>query len=281
MITGSTRLAGVIGHPVRHSLSPALHNAGFASSGADWVYAAFEVAPGEARSALDAMLALGIGGLSVTMPHKDAVAGLVDELEPAAAALRSANTVTLTADGRLVGASTDGEGFVGSLAADGIEVAGASVAVLGAGGAARSVIDAVARAGAATVVVLNRTSQRAEQAVALAPNVARVGTEADLAGVHIVVNATSIGMGAPPEATAEVPFDPAVLGPEHLVVDIVYHPLRTPLLVAAEARGARCIDGLGMLVHQAVGQQVRWTGLVPDAAAMRAAAERELAARHQ
>ena len=123
MITATTRVAAVIGSPVRDSLSPALHNAGFAATGVDWVYTAFEVAPGNAGAALDAMRTLGLGGLSVTMPHKEAVAELVDELDPAAAALRSVNTVVRLDDGRLKGYSTDGAGFIAALSANGVDVA--------------------------------------------------------------------------------------------------------------------------------------------------------------
>jgi shikimate dehydrogenase len=149
VISATTRVAAVIGSPVRHSLSPALHNAGFGATGVDWVYTAFEIAPGEAAAALDAMRVLGLGGLSVTMPHKEAVAELVDELDPAAAALRSVNTVVPLGDGRLKGYSTDGAGFVASLAARDVEVGGAHLGVIGAGGAARAIIDAVVRSGAA------------------------------------------------------------------------------------------------------------------------------------
>jgi shikimate dehydrogenase len=117
MISGATRVAAVIGSPVQHSLSPALHNAAFAQLGADWVYVALHVAHGESQRALDAMRVFDLGGLSVTMPHKEAVAREVDELAPAAAALRSVNTVVPHEDGHLVGHSTDGAGFVASLAA--------------------------------------------------------------------------------------------------------------------------------------------------------------------
>ncbi|MGB8860002.1 MAG: hypothetical protein WCC60_12135, partial [Ilumatobacteraceae bacterium] len=151
MITGATRVAAVIGSPVRHSLSPALHNAAFAQLGVDWVYTAFDVAPGRAQSAIDAMRALGLGGLSVTMPHKEAVAQSVDSLDAAAEALRSVNTVVPQADGTLKGYSTDGAGFVASLADAGVLVAGRTVCVLGAGAAARSIIDELARCGAARI----------------------------------------------------------------------------------------------------------------------------------
>lgn len=274
MITGATTVAAVIGSPVKHSLSPALHNAAFAAAGVDWVYTAFEVASGEAVRALDAMRALGLGGLSVTMPHKEAVADGVDALDPAAAALHSVNTVVRSPEGLLVGHSTDGAGFVASLVEADVEVAGRSVAVLGAGAAARAVIDALARAGAATVTVVNRSIDRAEHAAALAGTAGRVGIAADVAGADIVVNATSVGM-----ASDELPIDAKLLHAGQVVADLVYHPLETALLAAAAAAGARTVDGLGMLVHQAALQQQLWLGSLPDTAVMRAAALRELAAR--
>ncbi len=278
-ITAGTRVAAVIGSPVRHSLSPALHNAAFAAAGVDWVYTAFEVAPGQAGAALAAMRALGLGGLSVTMPHKDDVAAAVDVLSPAAAALRTANTVVRGADGRLEGHSTDGEGFVASLREAGIDPSGAAVAVLGAGGAARSVVDALARAGAASVAVVNRTPAKAAVAAALAGDAGVVGGREHVAAADIVVNATSVGMGAVDGAADALPVDPTLMRAGQVVADLVYHPLDTALLVAARAAGATTVDGLGMLVHQAALQQQLWLGVLPDVAVMRAAALHELAAR--
>ncbi len=276
MITGATRVAAVIGHPVRHSLSPALHNAAFQQLGVDWVYTAFEVMPGGAQAAIDAMRVLGLGGLSVTMPHKEMVADAVDSLDPAAAALRSVNTVVPQADGLLMGYSTDGAGFVASLAAAGVKVHGRTVCVLGAGAAARAIVDALARAGVARIAVLNRTFSSAQQAVELAGDVGVLGVASDVREAQIVVNATSIGMGS-----QDLPFDVAALHAGQVVADIVYHPRDTALLQAARAAGAVAVDGLGMLVHQAALQQQLWHGLVPDVTVMAAAAERELAARRQ
>ena len=267
------QVAAVIGHPVQQSLSPALHNAAFAASGLDWHYVAFDVAPGAAGAALDAMRTLGIAGLSVTMPHKEDVAAAVDVLAPSAAALRSVNTVGREDSGRLVGHSTDGEGFVASLAAAGVGVAGARVVVLGAGGAARSVVDALGRAGADDIAIVNRTVGKAADAAALTPT-GRVGSVDDVPTATIVVNATSVGMG-----TAALPLDPALLRSGQVVADLVYHPLETALLAAARAAGCTPVDGLGMLVHQAVLQQEIWTGTRPDPSVMRAAAESELARR--
>jgi shikimate dehydrogenase len=279
LISGTTRVAAVIGSPVRHSLSPAIHNAAFAASGADWVYAAFEVVPGAAPAALAAMRALGIGGLSVTMPHKEDVAAAVDVLDGASAALRTVNTVVLQPDGRLAGCSTDGAGFVASLRDAGCDPAAMRVAVLGAGGAARAVIDALVRAGADSVTVVNRSPDRGRLAAALAGDRGRLGTADDIADADLIVNATSVGMGIGHPGRDDLPFDPAQLSARQVVADLVYHPLETGLLRAARAAGALAVDGLGMLVHQAVLQQELWTGRRPDPLVMRAAAELELARR--
>jgi shikimate dehydrogenase len=276
VISGATRVAAVIGSPVRHSLSPALHNAAFTHLGVDWVYIALPVAPGESQRALDAMRLFALGGLSVTMPHKDAVAREVDELDPAAAALHSVNTVVPRHDGHLVGYSTDGAGFVASLAAAGVAVEGRTVCLLGAGGAARAIADAVARSGAERVAVVNRTSGAAEATAALAGSVGVVGSFDDVRAADIVVNATSIGMG-----TNDLPCDPSLLHGRQVVADIVYHPRDTAFLQVARAVGATSVDGLGMLVHQAALQQRLWHGTLPDVGVMAAAAERELATRRQ
>jgi len=271
------RVAAVIGSPVSHSLSPVIHRAAFEAAGVDWCYAAFEVAPGDGAAAVGAMRTLGIGGLSVTMPHKADVAAAVDLLDPAAQALESVNTVSWS-DDRLVGSSTDGAGFIASLIEVGVDVDGAAVAVLGAGGAARSVVDALGRSGASAIAVVNRTPGRAHFAAGLAA-VAYVGGHDDVATADIVVNATSVGMGVAPGVVGAdaLPCDVGLLNPAQIVADLVYHPVDTAWLVGARALGARTVDGLGMLVHQAALQQLAWLGATPDTAAMRAAAEAELA----
>lgn len=262
-------VVALLGSPIAHSLSPTLHRAAFAATGLEWDYVAFDVPVGSGGAALAAMRLLGLAGLSVTTPLKGEVAAAVDRLAPAATTLASVNTVVR--DGHeLVGHSTDGDGFVAALAAVGVDVRGCRVAVVGAGGAARSVVDALDRGGVADVVVVNRTPERAAGAARLA-TVGRVGGLDDLAGAEIVVNATSVGMGSD-----ELPFDPALLRPEQIVADLVYHPLDTALLHAAAAAGCRTVDGLGMLVHQAVLQQELWTGTRPDPAVLRAAALEEL-----
>ncbi len=272
-ITGATRLAAVIGSPVRHSLSPALHNAAFEAGGLDWRFVALEVAPGGGADAVAAMRTLGIGGFAVTMPHKSDVAAAIDEIDPAAAALDSVNTVVLRNDGSTFGASTDGAGFVDWVEACGVEVVGRRVVVLGAGGAGRAIVDSLGRAGAGDIAIVNRTDAAAVAAASLA-EAARVGSLDDLGAADLLVNATSVGMGSD-----DSPVDRRFLRPDLTVADIVYHPRETRLQREDADAGAATIDGLGMLVHQAVRQQQLWTGIRPDPAVLRTAAERELAAR--
>jgi len=272
-------LAAVIGSPIEHSLSPAIHRAAFAEAGVDWSYAAFDVAEGQGAQAIAAMRVLGIGGLSVTMPHKHVVAAAVDRLDPAALALESVNTVSWDGDD-LVGSSTDGAGFIAALDDEGVDVADSRVVVLGAGGAAKSIIDALGRAGAAEIRVVNRTAANVARAVVLA-EAAIEGGKADVSKADIVVNATSVGMGVDlaHASVDDLPCSAELLKDSQVVVDLVYHPLRTAWLDAASAVGAHAIDGLGMLVHQAVLQQECWLGTRPDPKVMRVAAEAELASR--
>lgn len=274
-LTGATRVAALIGSPVRHSLSPAIHNAAFAAADLDWAFVAFDVAAGGAAPAIGAMRALGLGGLSVTMPHKADVAAAVDRRTPVAERLGAVNTVFWDGDA-LVGDSTDGAGFVDALRQEeGVDLEGLRVAVLGAGGAARAVIDAVALAGAAEVLVVNRTEGRGHDAAALAPGVARVSEPDAVETVTVVVNATSVGMRETP-GEGQLPLDPARLHAGQIVVDLVYNPRRTPLLDAAAAAGARPVGGVGMLVHQAAHAFTRWTGREAPLGAMRAAVLRHL-----
>lgn len=271
----ATRLAAVIGSPVRHSLSPAIHNAAFAACGLDWAYLAFDVPADGAAAAVAGCRALGLGGLSVTMPLKAAVAGLVDARTPVASALGAVNTLVFGPE-RTTGDNTDGPGFLAALAAErGWEPRHRRCLVLGAGGAARAVVLALADAGAAEVVVVNRSRAPAVAAAELAGVAGRVGVPADVAHAELVVNATPVGMEGTPGAGA-VPVDPALLHPDQLVVDLVYHPVSTPLLQAAAARGAECTGGVDMLVHQAALQFAGWTGVDPPLEAMAAAARSAL-----
>ena len=273
-VRGTTRVAGVIGTPVRHSLSPVLHNAAFEAAGLDWLYVAFEVERGAVASALAGMRALGLGGMSVTMPHKTDAADLCDEVSFEAATLHSVNCVSLLPSGLLRGDSTDGEGFLRSLNDVSVDVSGVSVAVLGAGGAARPVALALARAGA-NVAVSARRGDASDAVAALDPSITTASwddRDALVAAQRIVVNCTPLGML---ENTA-MPCSANALHRDHIVVDLVYRPLETPLLIAARTAGAQTVDGLGMLIHQAAIAFEIWTGVAPSIEAMRAAARATL-----
>lgn len=265
-ITGSTITVGVIGDPVRHSLSPTLHNAAFAALGVDAVSTAFPVADhdGAAAAAVDAMRTLGIRGLSVTMPHKEGVAAAADRRSATVEALGAANCL-VNDDGVITAHSTDGDGLVRSLEVEfGITVADRDVVVVGAGGAARAAVDALARAGAA-VTVVNRSPDRAAAAAVLAGERGQVGVAEAVRDAAIVINATPVGMADVPG----VPLEPALLNADHVVVDLIYHPRRTALLEAAEAVGATAVNGVAMLLHQAAVQLELWTGQPAPIGAMR------------
>lgn len=279
----TTRLAAVIGDPVRHSLSPVIHNAGFRAVDLDWAYLAFEVPAGAGAAAVEGMRALGLDGLSVTMPQKGEVAAAVDRLSPAAAALGAVNTVVREGS-VLVGENTDGDGFVQALRTDeGTDPAGMRCLVVGAGGAARAVVRALADAGAAEVVVAARRPEAAAAAAVLAPGVGRVGTVEEADGADLVVNATPVGMDAVVELTPAppLPVPGDRLGAGQLVVDLIYHPLVTPLVAAARENGAVAVNGVGMLLHQAAIAFRLWTGEDAPLEAMSAALLAELAKRSQ
>ncbi len=297
--SGTTRLACVIGDPVRHSLSPSIHNAGFRALGLDWVFVALTVARGHGAAAVEAVRTLGIDGVSVTMPLKAEVLGGLDRVSSAARRLGAVNVISR--DGSdLVGDNTDGAGFVNALRADpGFEPEGTRCVVVGAGGAARAVIRALAEAGAAEVAVVARRPEQGDAAVALAGATGRLGVLGDIAGADLVVNATPVGMAVGNAAVASVgttvgtdesferaahesadpalPFDPSLVGAGQLVCDLIYHPLETPLLAEARRNGARVANGVGMLIHQAALAFTLWTGEPAPLDAMATAANQVLA----
>ncbi len=275
-LSGHTRVVGVIGDPVVHSLSPTLHNAAFEALGLDWVYVAFPVPRGRGADAVAAVPALGLAGLNVTMPHKEDVAGRLRRAHarrrrppvgqhrggagPTAA--RWATPPTARASSTRWPTKASGVG-------------GQPVLVLGAGGAARAVVLALGRAGAA-VTVAARRPDAAEAAAALAPGAGAVPIGAvDPSAFAVVVNATPLGMsGGDP-----LPVDPESLHAGQAVIDLVYHPADTPLLTAARAQGATAVNGLGMLLHQAARSFTLWTGEPAPLDAMRDAVTAALATR--
>lgn len=268
-INAATRVAGVIGDPVTHSLSPAIHNAAFDASGLDWVYVAFPVPAGAGAEAVRAVRTFGLGGLSVTMPHKVDAATACDELSDDARTLGSVNTIVPRVSGGLRGESTDGDGFLRALAEEGFAPDGRRCLVLGAGGAARAIVLALGRAGA-TVTVAARRADTARAAATLAAGsqvIGFQGVDTAVADAELIVNATPLGM-----QRELPPFDPSRLHADQLILDAVYSPRETPLITAARACGARATNGLAMLVHQAALQFEHWTGKPAPLDAMRAAA---------
>jgi shikimate dehydrogenase len=272
-LSGTTTVAGVVGDPVWHSRSPAIHNAAFGHLAMDWIYVAFPVAPAALDEAVHGAHALGVRGLSVTMPHKQRAAELAQWRSAEVERLGSCNTLVLSPEG-ISAHSTDGAGFLADLRSGlGFEPAGEVCAVLGAGGGARSVVLALALAGAAAVLVVNRDKGRAAVAAALAGTSGAVAVPADLAGASLVVNATPLGMdgagagGIPPEILK-------VLHAGQVLYDLVYHPAETPFVLAGKRVGARARNGLGMLVHQAAEQFHLFTGAVAPLEVMWEAARR-------
>ncbi|MGD1992842.1 MAG: shikimate dehydrogenase [Anaerolineae bacterium] len=274
MINGETRLVGLIGWPVAHSLSPAMHNAAFNVLGLNWRYVPLPVPPTQIERAMRGLVAMGFRGANVTIPHKESVRHLVDRADRSARILGAVNTVVVSQQSAglplLEGYNTDSEGFVGALRWGGFEPeASAHAVVVGAGGAARAVVAGMLAHGRGRITVLNRTLARAERLVAdlgrRPGDAARLGAGSlfpeDLVAsartADLLINATPVGM-TPDVAQSIWPIGLPI--PSHLTVcDLVYVPRPTRLLRQARASGARTIDGLGMLVQQGTLAFRLWT----------------------
>ena len=262
VLSGKARKAGVLGWPVSHSRSPRLHGFWLARHGIDGAYLPLPVRPERFEAAVRALADLGFAGANVTIPHKEAAFALCDSVDAVAHRAGSVNTLIFAEDGTIRGTSTDGYGFVESLAeqAPGFAPAEGPAVILGAGGAVRSVAAALLDAGCPRLILVNRTIERAHALARDLGGAVEVTAEADLHGVVLLVNGTSLGMaGQPPLA-----IDLTPLPPHAVVADMVYVPLETPLLAAARARGLRGVDGLGMLLHQARPGFEAWFGAAPQ-----------------
>ncbi|MES2459768.1 MAG: shikimate dehydrogenase [Armatimonadota bacterium] len=290
MIRGTTQIVGVWGWPVRHSASPPMHNAAFKALGLDWAYVPFAVAPDRVGEAVAGIRALGLRGVNVTVPLKELVPPYLDSLTPRAARLGAVNTI-INDDGHLTGDSTDGRGFLAALReADALPAAGTRAVVLGAGGSARAVADALRETGV-SVTIANRTVARARE-VADRLQSASEGPPIDVVSldetslrkalaaedVVLLVNTTSVGMHPQESEMPPVPMD--ALRPQMFVSDLIYNPPKTRLLAAAESRGCRTQNGLPMLVWQGALAFSAWTGVSsPPTDIMRTAVEAALQTR--
>jgi len=267
-------IAAVIGSPVSQSLSPAIHNAAFTHMSKPWRYVAIDVDAEYFKEEVLAARESGMLGLSITMPHKDAAFALVQHRDEIAQRSGSVNTIIFDDAGTLRGANTDGDGCCDALVRGGATIAGSRAVVLGAGGTARAVVAALGLRGAADIAIVNRTQSRADEASECA-DVARVGSESDIADATLLINTTSVGMG-----TSESPVSSSFLHSSLIALDAVYHPLETSFIAQARSVGAQTVDGLWMLICQAVRQEELWCGVTPDPQVMRDAAQRELAQRN-
>lgn len=267
-----TRSAWVLGSPIGHTLSPAMHNAAYRAMGLDAIYLAARVEPQDLGAALDGLRALGAMGCNLTLPLKEEALHHLHEVEQPARTLGAVNTVRFV-EGRLVGSNTDAEGWLRSWDEEvGESLQGRPVVLLGAGGAARALLWAVLKRGAARVQVVNRDLARACRIVEGLP--AEAVETPDLTPGCVIVNATPVGMAPHEDAT---PLEwPDLLPPRLVACDLVYRPRLTRFLREAEARGARTLGGLGMLVHQAAAAIELWTGQKAPVGVMRAAAEAAL-----
>lgn len=267
-INGKTKVCGLFGFPVEHSFSPAMHNAAYETLGLNWVYVPYGVHPDRLKQAVEGIRSLELAGVNVTVPHKQNILPLLDEIDPAARIIGAVNTV-VNVRGKLHGYNTDGPGFIRSLETGAnFSPRDKSALLIGAGGAARAVAVALALAGVNTLYITNRTAERAADLARDVSQACQVGVqvlpwgrelpEERVAAVDLVVQTTSIGMSPRVDQSPEFPF--AALNPGQLVCDLVYNPEKTLFLQQAAAQGANTLNGLGMLLYQGVLAFELWTG---------------------
>jgi shikimate dehydrogenase len=270
LLTGHTRIVGVIGDPVEHSRSPQMHNAAFAKAGLDYVYVPFHVRPNDLADAIAGFKAINVVGINVTLPHKQTVISHLTSISREAELIGAVNTLTFTDEG-IHGDNTDAPGVLRALEEnENMSVpVGENVVVLGAGGAARAVVVALALAGVASITIANRTVERA---VALAEEMGqKTGISMQGLGLAdaqlpvavreslLLINTATVSM----DATHPLLISADWLQPDTIVYDIVYTPPVTPLMRAAAVRGCETLGGIGMLVHQGAIAFEKWTGIAP------------------
>jgi shikimate dehydrogenase len=281
VISGKTRVCGVIGDPIAHTLSPAIQNAAFQHLKLDFVYVAFHVKPADLENALRGMRGFDIHGLNVTMPHKSAAIKYLDKLDPAVQFLGSVNTI-LNRNGQLCGFNTDGIGALNALKENRVDISGKKMLLLGAGGAAKAIAHAFAEE-IGELVILNRSAEKAAELAAalhrvfgkkiVGGSLSPVAVQRNLQDADILVNATSVGMH--PNIHQSL-VQPEWLKPDLAVMDIVYNPVKTKLAKDAKAAGAKVISGVEMLIYQGAASFEIWTGCQAPVEVMRQAALSQL-----
>jgi len=285
-IGGKTKIVGIFGYPLAHSLSPHLHNAAFVELGLDFVYLPFWVQSKNLDVAARAIRSLNMVGVNVTIPHKERIMAYLDEVTPDARMIGAVNTV-LNRKGKLIGYNTDGQGFIDSLQGEGeFNLNGKRVMLLGAGGAARAISSVLIQEEIASLTIVNRTQRRGEELVHHLKRIfknrcpidflefGKRNLEGRLREINLFVNATSVGLN--PEGDLLINLD--LFSPGTFIHDIVYNR-KTELLEAAEQRGLPCLGGLGMLIHQAGLSFEIWTHRKAPVQKMRDTGEKELGMR--
>jgi shikimate dehydrogenase len=274
VVSGTTKVCGVIGDPIEHTLSPIIQNAAFEALELDYVFLAFRVQTAEIERAIYGMRALNIHGLNVTMPHKNAVIKYLDEIDPTAKTIASVNTI-LNKDGKLLGFNTDGVGALNALEQNGVKPRGKKILLLGAGGAAKAIAYTLSQE-ADELIILNRTSKPAEELTNLlnkkfgkkikSDALSKISIRKNLVDADVLINATSIGM----KPNADQTFvESESLKPDLAVMDIVYNPIETKLAKDAKAVGAKVVSGVEMLIYQGAASFEIWTACMAPVEVMR------------
>lgn len=266
-ISGKTKILGLIGYPVTHTLSPAMHNAAFKVLGLDYVYLAFEVNPMDLEGAFSGIRSLNFAGVNVTIPHKEAVLSLLDEVDREASVIGAVNTV-VNRDGKLCGFNTDGRGFIESLKEEGILTEQKKVFILGAGGASRAIAFSLALHKASTVAIFDVDQNKAQE---LLQDVSKVeplchvvmGNPENIGDYDIIINATPLGL----KDSDPFPLRPELIKSDIVVYDVIYR--HTKLLEEAKSKGAKTVNGSGMLLWQGALAFELWTGVKAPVQIMR------------
>ncbi len=281
-ITGKTKVTGIIGYPLTYTLSPLMHNRAFKVCGLNYKYLAFVVEKGHLKSAIDGIRALNIKGVNVTMPHKEAVIPLLDGMSKEAKVIGAVNVIN-NEDGRLIGYNTDAEGFMSSLKEEGFNPAGKQAIIIGTGGGAKAVAVALAQAGVKSIAVVGGSIEKSQAIKDRIIDITRnilvkpLTFESNLADIFqigdLIVNATPVGMA---ESGGLLPVPLELIKKRHFIYDLVYIPQETVLIKEARRKGARAVNGIGMLVHQAALAFEIWTGTSAPVEEMRQALIRGL-----